>query len=72
MNATHAEGTLIAEIVCHHPPIDSHATSACANFHSDIAIPKLGDRVRITGVYVIDTGGGWAEIHPISRIEVIP
>ena len=49
MNATHGRRMLIAEIVCDHPPIDPHATSACAGFHSDLAIPKVGDRVRITG-----------------------
>ena len=35
-------------------------------------MPKLGDRLRVTGIHTIDNGeGGHAEIHPVSNIEFI-
>ena len=75
-NAILAQGQLITEVVCEHPPTDTgryanEVKSACAGYNSDIALPKIGDRVRITGAYVIDVDNGWAEIHPITRIEII-
>ena len=36
------------------------------------AIPKVGDRLKVTGVYVQDVGeGGHAELHPVYKIENI-
>jgi len=38
----------------------------------DVYIPQKGERVRITGAWVVDTDhGSWAEIHPAWRIEVL-
>jgi len=35
-------------------------------------MPKLGDRLRVTGTYAIDTReGGHAEVHGISRMQKI-
>jgi hypothetical protein len=31
----------------------------------------VGAHVRATGTYVIDSHNGWAEIHPVSRIEAM-
>jgi hypothetical protein len=36
-----------------------------------VAIPNVGDRVRVTGAYVTDRDNGWREIHPVTRIEKI-
>ena len=36
------------------------------------AIPKVGDRLKVTGVYVQDIGeGGHTELHPVYKIENI-
>ena|SRR5215510_4148181 len=36
------------------------------------SLPKLGDKLRVTGVYSIDTReGGHAEIHPVIRMSKI-
>lgn len=69
INATHADGTLVVEAVCDHPPQREDAMHACAGFDSQMIAPALGDRVRVTGAYVIDRDNGWMEIHPVSRIE---
>ena len=69
LNAIHAHGTLVVESVCDHPPEGEEAMHACAGFHSQIIAPALGDRVRVTGTYVVDRDNGWTEIHPVSRIE---
>lgn len=36
-------------------------------------LPKRGDRLKVTGLHTIDMGeGGHAEIHPVSKIELLP
>jgi len=38
----------------------------------NVTVPKKGDRIRVTGVLVVDTDhGSWSEIHPAWHIEVI-
>lgn len=70
-NVIHGRRELVAEIVCGHPPRDDPARSTCAGYRPQIAPPKVGDRVRITGAYVTDRDNGWREVHPVSRIETI-
>jgi hypothetical protein len=37
-----------------------------------IEIPEDGDRVRVVGAWVTDEGaGGWNEIHPAWKVEVL-
>ena len=72
VNATHMHAKLIAEVVCEHQPQDVPADkNACLGFHSTVQLPKVGDRVRITGAYVTDRDNGWNELHPVTRIEVL-
>ncbi len=36
-------------------------------------IPEIGERVRVVGVWVVDTDhGSWSEIHPAWHIEPLP
>jgi hypothetical protein len=69
VNATHAHGELVVEVICEHAADDGDAAAACATFTSRVAIPKIGDRVRVTGAYVTDRENGWNELHPVTRIE---
>ena len=71
LNATHLHGNLVVEVVCEHAPADVDAAAACAAFTSRVAIPRIGDRVRVTGAYVTDRETGWNEIHPATRIEIL-
>ncbi|MEJ7627930.1 MAG: hypothetical protein WKF35_13775 [Ferruginibacter sp.] len=42
----------------------------CNDYINKIQIPKLGAHVKVTGSLVIDTHNGWAEIHPVTKIEI--
>lgn len=68
-NQKKKSGFLVVEIVCANPVKLKEAKSACADYTNRIALPSVGEHVRVTGTHVIDSHNGWAEIHPISRIE---
>jgi hypothetical protein len=68
-NLKKKDGDLVIEVVCAHPVSDKKAVAACAGFSSTVPLPKVGDSVRVTGSYVIDSHNGWSEIHPVSKIE---
>ena len=44
---------------------------ACKGYVNNVELPKVGDHVKVTGSYVIDSHNGWAEIHPITEIVII-
>ena len=59
-NYDRANGLLVVEVI----PDDQDSSS--------IQIPEDGDRVRVVGAWVTDEGaGGWNEIHPAWRVEVL-
>ena len=60
---------MVVEIVCANPTTKKKARSACAGYTNRIAIPAVSAHVRVTGAYVIDSHNGWAEVHPVSRIQ---
>lgn len=70
-NKTKKNGDLVVEIVCANRVILKKAKAACKGYSNQIASPAIGAHVRVTGSYVIDTHNGWAEIHPVSRIDLI-
>jgi len=72
INLLHARGQLVVEVICEHPATHADAQAACGTFHSTVAVPNIGDRVRVTGAYVTDRDNGWNEIHPVARIETLP
>jgi hypothetical protein len=71
-NVVHGHGTLVVEIICEHAPLDEEDKAACGDLHRQITIPSIGDRVRITGAYVTDPDYSWNEIHPVTRIDILP
>jgi hypothetical protein len=64
-------GDIVLEIVCANPTTMKKAKSACAGYTNPIPIPAVGAHVRATGTYVIDSHNGWAEIHPVSKLQVL-
>jgi hypothetical protein len=70
-NVIHAQRRLIVEAVCDHPSVRNQAGHACEGFASTIAVPNIGDRVRVVGAYVTDLDNGWNEVHPVTRIEIL-
>ncbi|HEY6323428.1 MAG TPA: hypothetical protein VJA16_17950 [Thermoanaerobaculia bacterium] len=69
VNAVHGHRELVVEVICEHTPTGRDAAAACAAFSAQVTVPKVGDRVRVTGAYVTDRETGWNEIHPTTRIE---
>jgi len=70
-NAKKKGGAIVLEIVCANPTRLKKVKSACAGYTNPIPIPAVGAHVRATGTYVIDSHNGWAEIHPVSKIQPI-
>ena len=64
-------GDLVLEIVCANQASLKKVKSDCTGYTNRIPIPGLGAHVRATGTYVIDSHNGWAEIHPVSKLEVM-
>jgi hypothetical protein len=53
---------------------------ACARYKNKVTIPKLYDKIGVTGELLMDTGPskahpvqdhGWNEIHPVTRITIL-
>jgi hypothetical protein len=71
-NRGYEYGELVTEAICLYGPItQADAAGPCHGLTWKPAIPAVGDRVAITGSYVIDTDHGWAEIHPVSNIRFL-
>lgn len=70
-NVMNGRGNLAVEVICEHAPSNTADQAACGTFHSQITIPKVGDRVRVTGAYVTDRHYGWREVHPVTSIEIL-
>ncbi|HEX6627252.1 MAG TPA: hypothetical protein VF105_04810 [Gemmatimonadaceae bacterium] len=62
-------GALVVEIVCANPTTQKKPRAACAGYTNSITLPQPGWRVRVSGSYVIDTHNGWAELHPVSKLQ---
>jgi hypothetical protein len=70
-NYSKKEGCLVIEAVCINNITRKRAMGACKGYVNNVSLPKVGDRVKVTGSYVVDTHNGWTEIHPISKVEII-
>ena len=70
-NLSSTDGDLVTEAICVGTVTQSDAVSACAGYTNQVTIPSAGERVRITGTYVLDANHGWMEIHPISSLVVL-
>jgi hypothetical protein len=72
INLVHAHGELIVEVICEHTPVHESSRASCGDFRSQLTVPTVGARIRVTGAYVTDRDNGWTEIHPVTRIEILP
>jgi hypothetical protein len=70
-NLSDTHGDLVVEIICVDTTTQADAESACAHHVNQIAVPSAGERIRISGTYVLDAVHGWMEIHPVSRLTVL-
>jgi len=44
---------------------------ACTDYVNHVQLPKVGDHVKVTGSYVIDSHNGWSENSSHHKIELI-
>jgi hypothetical protein len=72
-NISDEGGNLVFEIVCRFPVSQQDAKVACANYTDHVSLPPVGSHVQIVGTLVQDTfHAKWMEIHPVTRITVLP
>lgn len=70
-NKSKKQGNLVIEAVCINNITRKKAMGACTGYVNHVQLPRVGDHVKVTGSYVIDSHNGWSEIHPISKIDLI-
>jgi hypothetical protein len=72
-NISDEGGNLVFEIVCRFPVRQQDAKAACANYTDQVSLPAVGSHVQIVGTLVQDSfHARWMEIHPVTRITVLP
>lgn len=72
-NKSDEGGNLVFEVICKFRVTQADAKAACKDVQSSVTIPPVGTHVRITGAYVQDQEHAkWMEIHPVTKIEVVP
>jgi hypothetical protein len=72
-NISDEGGNLVFEIVCRFPVSQQDAKAACANYTDHVSLPPVGSHVQVVGTLVQDTfHAKWIEIHPVTRITVLP
>jgi hypothetical protein len=71
-NIANTHGDLVVEIICVGTVTQADAEATCAGHVNQVAVPSAGERVRVSGTYVLDADHGWMEIHPVSRLTVLP
>ena len=69
-NVTYEHGDLVLEEICQGPVTQADAIDACQGVPHNLTVPSAGDRVRVTGSYVLDADHGWMEIHPVTHLTV--
>jgi hypothetical protein len=70
-NDLYQNGDLVVEIICVGPIIQADAVSACQNYSNNIPVPNVGQRIIVSGPYVLDTDHySWAEIHPVYSLTI--
>lgn len=69
-NMKKKEGDLVIEAVCINAISRKKVGDACTGYINKVQLPAVGDHVSVSGSYVIDSHNGWAEIHPITKVEL--
>jgi hypothetical protein len=71
-NFSSQEGALVLEPICQKTPTQADAIEPCQGYAGPFFAVKVGERVRVTGAYVLDTEHGWMEIHPVTSMTTLP
>jgi hypothetical protein len=70
-NKSRQGSNLVLEPISVGSTTQADAIQPCQGLTNQVAIPKIGDHVAVTGSYVhdIEQGHGWMELHPVTLIE---
>ncbi len=66
-NIDEQRGDLVIESICTNPITQKDAIAPCSGFNQNFNI-YIGEHIRVTGAYVLDSEHGWNEIHPVTSI----
>jgi hypothetical protein len=70
VNNSDQYGDLVLEIVCANTVTQQDAIDACQSYVNHVMVPQEGQHIIATGPYVLDTGHGWTEIHPVYSLTI--
>ena len=71
-NTSGEYGCLVVTPICVGAVSAPEAMDACSGLVNKIKIPKRGEHVKVTGIYVYNAKTGYNEIHPATSITLIP
>ncbi len=69
-NDKYEHGDLVLEEICQGRVTQADAGAACRGVPHDLTVPSVGERVRVSGSYVLDADHGWMEIHPVTNLTI--
>ena len=69
-NDQYEHGDLVLEEICQGSVTQADAVAACRGVPHDLTVPSVGDKVIVTGSYVLDQDHGWMEIHPVTSLTL--
>jgi hypothetical protein len=70
-NIKKKNGCLVIEAVCINNATRKKVSDVCDGYINHVLLPEVGNHVKVSGSYVVDSHNDWAEIHPITKIELI-
>jgi hypothetical protein len=68
-NISRKGGYPVVESVCENSVTQRDAITSCSGFTPQLTIPSVGDHIRITGPFVLDTDHGWQELDPVTAFQ---
>jgi len=71
-NMKHEFGDLVFEPICVNRPTQKDAVQACKGFSQSFPEIKVGNRVAVTGDYVLDAQHGHDELHVVYKVAKLP
>jgi hypothetical protein len=70
VNDEYEHGDLVLEEICQGGVTQADAVAACQGVPHNLTVPSAGDRVMVSGSYVLDADHGWMEIHPVTSLAI--
>jgi len=70
VNDEYEHGDLVLEEICQGSVTRAYAIAACQGVPHNLTVPSVGDRVIVSGSYVLDANHGWMEIHPVTSLII--